>query len=504
MIAAPAGAAQPRPSVEIAAESADGAAKGLTVPATGDKAGELTLPLLVREPGQLVVTWVDAANDAVLTLGKDSQPLSRRITGDPRKAGSVLILKLSASAVGESAPALDGLLSIRTGSGMPLVRRVKTGSAEATGDAAPKPTQDKVTVASVRPFPFFSDYPTERVEVGMTVPGGGKSDESSGPPTPLGKGYLALGDRGSRATVKVSAPYGDGPAKRSKVTVSDVSGRGEGAAKIPLGEGEDAASLEVEVMAYDGPLGALLVIVLGALVGGYLPVFLDLRNQGRKLSNELRDAVEKYDEARDKPSPLLLGLVEIDEMVGTLDEWPEQFRFRNWASWPRRHDLAKKSNGEAIALDYRLSRALRTKRLRDDAKAAANLIDTVEGWVAVRLSLVELAAPTAESQELIPADASPAQARPLDDSRDLLAREIEVDADIGAAEAIAAAARRQTAAMKLIVSIHEREPAGDVAVRYATAAAYAEAEAAAAALGRRRRQVGRGAAPHPGPDPAAV
>lgn len=297
--------------------------------------------------------------------------------------------------MGESAPALDGLLSIRTGSGMPLVRRVKTGSAEATGDAAPKPTQDKVTAASVRPFPFFSDYPTERVEVGMTAPGGGKSDESSGPPMPLGKSYLALGDRGSRAAVKVSAPYGDGPAKRSKVTVSDVSGRGEGAAKIPLGEGEDAASLEVEVKAYDGPLGALLVIVLGALVGGYLPVFLDLRNQGRKLR---------------------------------------------------------------IALDYRLSRALRTKRLRDDAKAAANLIDTVEGWVAVRLSLVELAAPTAESQELIPADASPAQARPLDDSRDLLAREIEVDADIGAAEAIAAAARRQTEAMKLIVSIHERNP----------------------------------------------
>lgn len=70
VIVAPAGAAQPRPSVEIAAESADGAAKGLTVPATGDKAGELTLPLLVREPGQLVVTWVDAANDAALTLAK--------------------------------------------------------------------------------------------------------------------------------------------------------------------------------------------------------------------------------------------------------------------------------------------------------------------------------------------------------------------------------------------------------------------------------------------------
>lgn len=438
----PAGAAPPRPSVEIVGESAEGAAEALTVPTEGGEAGELELPLLVRRPGRLAVTWVDGASGETFRLGVDRRapaPLRGRLPKARLATGDVQLLRLrftmpeAASGAEEAAP-LGGVLSIRTGAGMPLTRRVSA----ADGDAQTvTPAQEKVTISTTRFLPLVTDPPSEEREVGMIVEGGaaaapagaetvaaetGEGDSAD----PLGESYLALNDSGN-ATVTVDAPGGEGPVRRSTVTVSDATGVGTGTTKIALGGGEDAEKLEVEVKVGDGLLGPLLAILLGLLFGGYLPAFAGLRRQGGKLADELEQAVKNYEQALDEEPPVELGLGGIQ---GTVES--------------------------AAALRHRLDRVLKPNTLRVEAERAAELIDMIEGWVAVREALVELARSVAVGlpEELADELSSPQLSRPLDDSRELLVRELEIDADLEAAKEIARAVRHQAAALRLILSIY--------------------------------------------------
>lgn len=442
----PAGAAPPRPSVEIVGESAEGAAEALTVPTEGGEAGELELPLLVRRPGRLAVTWVDGASGEAFRLGVDRRapaPLRGRLPKARLAAGDVQLLRLrftmpeAASGAEEAAP-LGGVLSIRTGAGMPLTRRVSA----ADGDAQTvTPAQEKVTISTTRFLPLVTDPPSEEREVGMIVEGGAAAapagaetvaaetgaETGEGDGTdPLGESYLALNDSGN-ATVTVGAPGGEGPVRRSTVTVSDTTGVGTGTTKIALGGGEDAEKLEVEVKVGDGLLGPLLAILLGLLFGGYLPAFAGLRRQGGKLADELEQAVKSYEQALDEEPPVELGLGGIQ---GTVES--------------------------AAALRHRLDRVLKPSTLRVEAERAAELIDTIEGWVAVREALVELARSVAVGlpEELADELSSPQLSRPLDDSRELLVRELEIDADLEAAKEIARAVRHQAAALRLILSIY--------------------------------------------------
>lgn len=421
----------------------------------------LDVPLLVNDPGTLLVTYTDLASRKAVPIGppremsKDELSVDASLPTAPLAAGEVYVLHLDFTPPKAHPEEVEGVLSVRTGQGAPLARRVEVGSGDAP--SAWVPAQSKIEISATRPFFFFSIPDVSRT-IGLSGSGPTATGE------PLREAVVTLSDSGNGRLSVDSPESSRRSVKKAKLELSDVSGVGTATTKFDLGsEEKPSQQLEVVVKVGDSVLMPLLVILIAALIGKLGPTLWDVRRRGGALRSKLKEAVDAHDAAVELPPidldapeqvrPIRLGLVGIADRVGPQRVWPGGLRLLGRAKWWGHEDLAKADNRSAAAIYFRLGRANYTADLEAEATAAADLINLIEGWLSVRKALVALAEALrkAETESLDPNQA------PLQDSGDLVARKFEIDSDVDKSAKLAKAIGIQQNALAVLAEIESRQ-----------------------------------------------
>lgn len=391
-------------------------------PPEGEEAGLLQVPLVARQKGALEVEYVDlksgkavpvTAPSAAGEAGGDGLAISGELPEAPLAAGQLYLLRLVFTPPKDEAEALEGALKIGIAGGLPVTRTV---AAVPAGQAKPgwTPAQKKVEVSVTRLLPFTSTPDVSR-SVGVTP---GEPGQAGGE-EPLARRYLSFSKSGN-GTVTIGAPEEAKPTPRSQIEVTGASGVGTASTTVDLGgEAKPSQEIEVVVQVGDAIWFPLFVIIAGALLGKLLPTWWDIWRQGELLAPELRKAIAAYKEAKE-------GGDGPDSLDGRLTGF------------------------EATA--KQLEGVSRASTLEEASAAAKSAIDQLEGWIAVRKALANLAKAVSEAKPVL--GTSPASTkRPLLDSSDLLERSFTVSGDLAQSERWAKAIALQAEALQQYAAI---------------------------------------------------
>lgn len=437
---AAAGAAEAPPaSVEVVgATTPELQAKPLEVDFQAEKKedrGRLRLPLVVRETGELEVSFVDLETGEPVVIGEaTTEPVEKleiagRIPPGSLEKGRLFLLDLVFSPPSGKAKKLNGVLKVGIKGGLPVTRTVAAAAPEA---ALAIPAQKKVEVEVTSFWPWSSGgHETREVGIeGVAMP---EEAQPKGAKAALAKRYLAVGKDG-KATVTVGAPREVDGETRSRISVTGASGTGTASTVVNLGggEGKESQQLEVALLVGDEIWFPLLIVFLGALIGKLLPTWWDTRRERKLLSGDLEDAIAAYEaeEPLSGTPPNHLKSLTADELK------------------------------KIKQLKSQLSGVILPKTLEKQAEEAKEAADRLAGWVAVHKALRELGEAVRLAKPLLARAQHRAQ-RPLLDSLELLDRPLEIGPDLARSEGWATEIVLQAEALKLYASIHVAGSAGD-------------------------------------------
>ncbi len=390
-----------------------------------------------RRGGRIFVTFTSARlrrplgmRDArTLRLPRPRLTLASPAGARPRIRGRdrrVLRIELHLPA-GAAASKLDGLLVARIGRrGPPLVVPLK-GQAASPGTLTFD--QDGVTVVSTHDRPF-DEGKEDTTETGpMHVTGGATQEQGQ-----LAATIIEAGD-GKEARVELRAPGKTASAlKETTLRVTETDGAGEytGKLSLPAEDGKAAEALDVTLRVQDRWWFPLIVLLLGALLGGGGSRWYELHRGRELLKAELKRGVAAYGEAQEKASGVA-GLKTLDEEIGDTTSWP---------SWLKCRFGTDKPTAGARKLYCQVSTARTAEDLEDAKRAVDALLGKINRWRQLDHALRQLKVAVAAAQRTNDAPAADGQTV-LDQD------EIPLPADDAASTSLATAIEGQAAAIVL-------------------------------------------------------